>query len=342
MNILMLPIPAGKPWNGATLYQEPLGGSESAVAFLARSFARKGHRTTVATHGQTGMFDGVFYRHIQDMPELIQFDWDAVISSRWFDILKEPWKTRAQLIWFHDMCFQQALPVRAQRAVMLSQAQADSWMLDPTQTVIIGNGIDTGLFAGAPVARSVDEHGDPNVLLWTSNPDRGLALAAKIFQEIRKRWPTLELHVYGRAGVYGWGPEAEAPYMPRPEHMENVTIHEPVNKLALAQALRKAWAWYYPTYWPETYCIAALEAQAAGTPVITVPLAALNETVKGGVVTYDILNAVSQLRNKSKWQKESGAGKAFAMTRDWDLVANEWLAAIEQCQAETAAYYAKQ
>ena len=138
----------------------------------------------------------------------------------------------------------------------------------------------------------------------------------------------MELHIYGRSSVYGWGPGDagdEAPYLPRPQHMENVFLHDPLNKVGLAKVLRESWAWFYPSWWPETYCIAALEAQAAGTPVLSVPNAGLKETVKGGILQYDFLNAVSQLRNKSKWEKVSKAGKEFAFAQDWDVIAGQWL-----------------
>lgn len=215
--------------------------------------------------------------------------------------------------------------IYAHYLVGLTEFHVRHWNVPPDHTRIIGNGVDTSLFAGPEIPR------DENKLVWTSNPERGLPIAARIFQEIRKRWPDLELHIYGRSAVYGWGPGDagdEWPYLPREEHMENVFLHEPLNKSGLAKVLREAWAWYYPSWWPETYCIAALEAQAAGTPVISVPEGGLVETVKGGVLTYDFLNAVSQLRNKARYQKLSEAGKQFALALDWDVRADQWLKVI--------------
>jgi glycosyltransferase involved in cell wall biosynthesis len=68
----------------------------------------------------------------------------------------------------------------------------------------------------------------------------------------------------------------------------------------------------------------ALEAQACGTPVIASPVAALNETVKGGILTNDFANAVSQLQNKSRWAKLSKSGKEFAAEHSWPQVAMRW------------------
>lgn len=329
MNIVLAPLIAGKVWNGATIYQESLGGSESAVAYLARSLARKKHKVTVVTTGEPGTFDAVRYVHASNYNGLFSEEFDAVISSRWPEALDFPWKTKLRIFWSHDLPPATGnLLIHANHAVFLSVFHAKHWHVPDGGYSVIGNGVDTRDFHGPQLVR------DENVLVWTSNPDRGLALAAKIFQEIRKRWPAMELHVYGRASVYGWGPEAELPYLPRTEHMENVVLHESVAKSALAKILRGAWAWYYPTFWPETYCIAALEAQAAGCPVISVPLGALKETVLGGVLANDLLNAVSQLRNRSKWQKESEEGLKFAQTRDWEHVADEWSGLLHSLEAQ--------
>lgn len=328
LKILFTPLPAGKFWDGTTLYTEPLGGSESAVAFLARELAKQGHDVSVLGHMKPTQVDSRtidmvnYYPHTH-LDMLLNMEWDAVISSRWFEILSQPWKTSVPVIWLHDMPYDVTLNYRARFAVMLSEFHRDAWGLTEEDSIIIGNGVDLSYFTANGTDRKEFQ------LIWTSNPDRGLALAAKIFQDIRERWPKMELHVYGRAGVYGYDASVEAPYLPRPAHMENVFIHEPVKKSVLAKRLQESWAFFYPTFWPETYCIATLEAQAAGTPVIASPYGALNETVEGGVLTYDYLNAVAQLRQPGKYSKEQKQGLDFAAICSWEHRAHEWVSLIE-------------
>ena len=326
---LFLPFPSGKPWTGATLYTEPLGGSESAVAYTALELARLGEEVTVCTHGtqKPTQLEGVQYLPSDQAAfrPLLEVEWDMIVSSRWPDILSWPWQGW-KCLWFHDM--PHSIPNAAvNRLIFISEYQREAWRQPDEISTVIGNGVDLTIFdqAGTPER-------DPNKILWTSNPDRGLPIACKIFQEVRKRWPDFELHVYGRAAVYGWDASVEAPYMPLPADMENVFLHEPLTKRSLARELKTAWAWFYPTYWPETYCIAALEAQAAGTPIISVPFGALPETVEGGILSYDILNAFSQLRNKRRWAKLSEAGIEHASSRSWALRAEEWM---KLCQTLT-------
>ena len=258
------------------------------------------------------------------MADQVPKEWDVVIISRWYDLLQHPWNTKCLLIWLHDLA-QQGMPsLRAHKVIVLSNFHAASYKFPAESVEIIGDGVDLSLFEGTDLTRN------ENVLVWTSNPDRGLALATKIFQEqLRPRWPDLELHIFGRSSVYGWPSENEGPYLPRDEHMENVFLHDPLTKAGLAKMLREAWAWFYPTYWPETYCIAALEAQAAGTPIVCSRYGALLETVEGGIPTYDFVNAISQLRNKNRWKKLSERGKEHAQEKDWDDRAKEWMKVIE-------------
>jgi predicted O-methyltransferase YrrM len=61
--------------------------------------------------------------------------------------------------------------------------------------------------------------------------------------------------------------------------MPGVTVHGWVSKPTLADAWSKADVWFYPCIFQETFCLTALEAAATKTLAVSVPLAALQETV---------------------------------------------------------------
>ena len=324
MRFIFTPLIAGRPWCGATIYEAPLGGSESAVVYLARELARRGHEVHVFVHGQPGVYENVVYHHVVELQAHGVPPCDVHVSSRWFEILLDS-PAKFKVLWLHDMPTRIPTQFPADMVVCLSQAQATVWEINGAPFVeIIGDGVDLSLFSG-------QENRDKNRLVWTSNPDRGLYLACRVFiREILPRWPDLQLHVYGRYAVYGWPLERERWYLPPPEWLESghIILHAPLPKLALARELMRSWALYYPTYWPETFCIAALEAQAAGTPVITCPEGALPETVRGGIVSYDIINATSQLRNARRWEKLSRWGREYATQHSWVEIARRWEEAI--------------
>jgi glycosyltransferase involved in cell wall biosynthesis len=325
---LFLPLQSGKVWTGATILTEPLGGSEASVAYTARALAKAGEDVHVMTHAQLAqptVYEGVKYYGAHHFPELQGQKWDIVVSSRWLEIINEvQWDSPIRVLWLHDMPWSEIITINAHRVVTVSKYLQHQWSLSDDFCAVIGDGVDMNIF---DQLRNVER--SENKLIWTSNPDRGTALAALIFQEVRKRWPDLEFHIYGRSAVYGWEPSAEQPFLPRREHMENVFLHDPLPRPALARVLREAWCYFYPTFWPETFCMATMEAQAAGTPVVASPLAGLEETVVGGILSYDFLNAISQLRNKRRWGKLSEEGYEWALQNTWDLRAQDWIKLAE-------------
>jgi hypothetical protein len=53
---------SGIPFNGGTIEERSLGGSESAAYYVAKEFAARGHRVCVFTEEQeNGEWDGVKY-----------------------------------------------------------------------------------------------------------------------------------------------------------------------------------------------------------------------------------------------------------------------------------------
>ncbi|MCG3770263.1 MAG: D-inositol-3-phosphate glycosyltransferase [Nitrosomonadaceae bacterium] len=339
-SILFIAAQSPKPFDYNTLSLEGLGGSESAVAYLANAIANKhSHIVYVVSGAAPNVINRVHYRPYEHLSVLAAQPWDVVIVSRWVDVLEQiAWNKniKSLIFWAHDMMH----PSRVYEAsrfsegfVMLSPfhqastidpeiiARLESEGKNHSVPHIIPNGVDTSLFEG-------EEERDPNKLIWTSNPNRGLALAVKHFREIRKVFPKMELHVYGRASVYGWGNNEEDAFLPDADE-PNVFLHDPLPKDKLARELMTAHAFFYPTYWPETFCISALEAQAAGTPVITNPYGALVDTVKGGVFAWDFVAAVKELQDPEKWELASLRGKDFANLLDWNNVSDMWMDFIE-------------
>lgn len=318
MRIVFTPLIAGKAWNGATIYNESLGGSEAAVVYMARSIAKAGHEVTVVASGSPGKYESVTYRHYNELGAVIAEPWDVVISSRWTNALDANWNASYLVLWLHDLP-QNSQMIRAHKVFCISKFQANAWHLPEDKTFITSDGVDTDVF------KPNGQYRDRNKLVWTSNPDRGLPIACRIFSEIRKRWPDLELHVYGRASVYGWPSDRQ--YIPLDQ--PGIFVHDSLPRQQLARVLANAWALFYPTYWPETCCMAALEAQACGTPVITAPVGALPEVVRGGILTYNYLNAISQLRNEGRWRRLSEAGIDSVRTKSWDSIAGTWISLFE-------------
>lgn len=150
-------------------------------------------------------------------------------------------------------------------------------------------------FDGALV-RSPDDHQwvqqvplkrEPHRAVYSSSPDRGLQTALELWPLVRAEVPDAELHVYygfdnlrrGRPADVALAGKLEA----TAKATAGVVLHGRIPPRELAREFMRSGVWFYPTWFSETSCITAMQAQAAGLVCLTSPIAALNETVPQGV-----------------------------------------------------------
>ena len=84
MKIAIIDI-IGLPYDGTTVYQQGLGGSESAVTYMSAELAALGFSVTVFNncnidHARAGVYSGVTYRPLTDLA--LEHTFDIVVSSR--------------------------------------------------------------------------------------------------------------------------------------------------------------------------------------------------------------------------------------------------------------------
>lgn len=282
-------------WGPQRFRAEGLGGSETAVIRLGEELTQLGGRVTVYNPiDEPGYYNEVCYRDISKFQAAVRSDmyiaWRMPEAADW-DI-----NTGRLILWMHDTDAGDRLtPDRAKRFdnfVVLTewhkQFFLDKYPFIPAdKIVVIGNGVDLERF-GEPVTR------DPKKVVYSSSPDRGLDIILEhIWPVVIERVPDAELHVY-----YGWknfdvgmntpGYGFMRQFKEKVQNLfintRNVVQHGRISQARLAKELQEATIWLYPTYFHETYCITAIEAQLAGAIPVTNHLAGLAETVKSGVI----------------------------------------------------------
>lgn len=279
----------GLPFDGRTPFEQSLGGSESAVAFMARELARRGHRVRVFCRcPRPGEYEGASYRDLSDFAEFAaEGGCDVFVCCRHLRGLAAPPRAKATVLWNHDVMVKEAARVvmslmyRVDRLFVLSQfhrEQLQRHLNAPADRyVVTRNGVDLALadeaIAGVPR--------DPNRLLYTSRPERGLDVLLELWPELRRRRPELTLGIAHYAN-----PEADAhmrDYLDTlrrlAEGLPGVELLGPLTKRELCRELARAALLVYPSTFPEVSCISALEAAACGTPVVASRYCALKETV---------------------------------------------------------------
>lgn len=125
-------------------------------------------------------------------------------------------------------------------------------------------------------------------IIYTSTPQRGLAILVPVFIELAKEFPNIELDVFSSFGIYGWE-ERDKEF----EHLFDICRQHPQinyhgwksNDIVRA-AYEEANIFAYPSIWPETSCRSLIEAMSAGCLCVHPNFAALPETSGGLTVMY--------------------------------------------------------
>jgi len=304
------------PWDYRvdTPERRPLGGSQSALCYLARALAKAGHEVrTVTMTREPARIDGVDCLSARQGGYALFGGADAVI------VLNDPDPTVAEalrqvvgpeklvMLWTQHDVDQPAVAAFAEpetrrrwdRIVFVSEWQARAWRRrfgPEPEGIVIGNAmapVFETLFDDGPVDDGPVDDGPVDdgpalaprapTLIYTSTPFRGLDVLLDAFPLIRASVPEARLVVHSSLAVYQVA-EAEDAYRDlyrRAQAMPGVDYRGAVSQPALAQALGEALCFAYPSTFPETFCISAIEAMAAGCLAVLGDLGALAETSQG-------------------------------------------------------------
>lgn len=289
-------------YNVHTPYEAPLGGSQSALCYLASHLAASNHQIWLINNGTAqGKFDGVEHLNLPKVgaEHLDSLGLDACIvlnDSRIGREVRDLVGARVPIIlWVHaDTHARSTAPLkdeivagRFDAFVFVSEWQRQRYLmsfgLTPGRTRVLRNAV-------APVFEHRLDDGqcilptmrEPPVLVYTSPPTRGLSLLVEAWPEIRRHAQNARLKVFSSMGVHR-APESDelidlyacCRTTPGIEYVGSVS------QSALAREMKGAAIFAYPTAVAETSCIAALEAMASGAVVITSDYGALSETTNG-------------------------------------------------------------
>lgn len=280
-----------------TPYAEPLGGTQSAVAYLTAALAKRGHDVTVVNAVPAPVASAA----VQYVPKshltgrfLNQFDVVIVVSVALGKSLRALGVAKPMLLWCHHDVDQPAvgnLRDADERSAWSGYAMVSQWQADryattssvrPESLRVLGNAVAPA-FLDLPHAPAWYERGDAPVLYYASTPFRGLNILVDAMPLLRKAMPGIRLQVFSSMRIYGIPENADeyAGLYDRCRATDGVTYRGAVSQRSLATAAAAADVLAYPCTFPETACISAMEAMAAGSMVIAIRIGALEETTAG-------------------------------------------------------------
>lgn len=281
-----------------TPYQRAIGGTEAGVSYLSAELAKLGHSVVLlASPSQPGRYRGVEclnHKSMLSRDYLNAADAIVVVNEACGRQLREMGVAKPLVLWTghaDDQAPVEPLEYSRERKAWTGFAFVSQWQLDeycrtfwlPRERARVKRNAVAPVFLERDPAEPWFMRGSAPVLAYTSAPYRGLDVLLSAFPAIRTAVPGSTLRVFSGLSTTRGGPE-DNQYKDLYERclaMEGVEYAGPVSQPALAEALSEAAALAYPSTYPETSCIAAMEAMAMGATVLTTGLGALPETLGG-------------------------------------------------------------
>jgi glycosyltransferase involved in cell wall biosynthesis len=336
-----------KNFHGHGFY--PGSGSEIMCANLATEFAKMGFRVFVfgsfvyEDYDSQGMYDGVQYMDISFYQQFItSYIIDVLVVSRDTDNLIYHKNVKKVFLWVHDtlpmnLKFKQLLhiqydPKKFKKILCLCNWHknfvAKGLNVEKTKIFVTRNAIKVSKFARLP--KKI-----PFRFIYASGAQRGLEHLLRLIPLIKAEFPETTLHVF--CNLDGANKKGNSEQLKRMiSDLPYVTLRGRVSQEEISHEYSISDVWFYPTDFPETYCITALEAQAAGCLCACTGLSSLKEIVGSrGIVggenirdeevarnlTEDLINI---MKDETRKKELTTTAREWALKQSYSQLAKDW------------------
>lgn len=349
----------------------PLGGTTSAVCFLARALSAAGHTATLFNKvQQEAAAHGVRSLPLEQLTaERASSAYDAFIfCGRWTEWLVQHVAEGARvplITWMHESRFAPPLvPVLPQFSgvVFVSdwQHRGNQFALLPRQrATVIRNAVNPLAVTLFAPHETITTPKLP-VAVYVGSTPRGVLHLPAIWPPLHAAFPDLRLRIFcnpaiGQDAAQNAALAAQLRAMPGVEHLGMVGQPE------LLKNLRAASFFLAPNPYPETSCIALMEALAAGLNCIVTARGALPETAQGYATLVPIAAAddlelftqpldhaafvsaahgviADRLAAPASWETQLQAQRRqFLQHYVWSERVQDWIDWVASLQQETSA-----
>jgi glycosyltransferase involved in cell wall biosynthesis len=350
--------PSGLDYHLATPLKRGLGGSQSALCFLAAALARRHHDVAVVNGISKPREDeGVRFLPVQTASGELVNRADVVIVQNGAigETLRERFAVRKPKVLWSEIDINQPaiqdLRFARERDSWTGFAFVSHWqatryhaanLASPVLSAVFPNGVAPP-FLELPADEAGFTTAKPPILAYTSTPYRGLDVLLDAFPLIRAAWPSVRLKVYSGMAVYqitGAADPCRELYR-RCAATAGVEYIGPMGQARLARELAHAAALAYPSTFAETFCTAAIEAASAGAALFLTRLGALPEINAGfadftdavpdkGALARDFAELVIRGLQAMAADPPVAAAKrreriaAYRARFCWDSIAQQW------------------
>ena len=280
---------------------------------------------------------------LKHLPDESFKDINLILNSTNYDLLE---KDKINVLWMHHFVNQKEAKNLASKDFVNKLnwiVYNSNWNLDQhtkyfqvpkNKSVVIRNAIEKISF--------VEKPSDKINLIYHTTPWRGLKILLKVFKNLNLE--NVELNVFSSTIIYGkkfdevLGKNYEELFN-ECKNTKNVNYFGFLKNEEIIQQLKKMHIFAHPSIWPETSCIAAIEAMAAGCEVVTTDLGALSETCSpfGKIINFEkepkdlevkykeaLLNSIKNFWSDTTQKKLKLQRETINATYSWDKRSVEW------------------
>lgn len=314
-------------------------GSEIMVVNMAEQFMKKGYRVFVfgkflsEYDSYENIYEGVEYIDHSRYNEICStYKIKTLIVSRDPKNLIFYDNIESVFLWLHDLQpfepFFQVHRTKFKGVLCLSEFHRQKFLHDykflKDAVIVTRNAIH-------PYRFSENIEKTPYSFIYTSSPDRGLDIAVNMFNKIVKTYPMATFNIFCDKSKM----TIDLLYLI--SENKQITLHERISQNKIPHEYLKSSVWFYPTTFDETYCISALEAQAAGCLCVSVNKGSLTEIIgdRGIMVNGDIKNEKVQddllnklyfvFSNKIVENILRNKAKKWALNQTFENLVNDWI-----------------
>lgn len=332
-NILIYTGFSNIEWNYTYMLNNALGGSEKAVAYISKCFP-KDYNIFISGQVKNETIDTIHYIHQDQLTNLIDSTpFHTVIVSRYIGFY-EMYQTCSfyqSFIWAHDTLL---IPYGCNLSdnhilkkwnryingcVCLTEWHktlfSEKYPELNDKITLINNGINLESFSKKNKIK--------NKFIYTSCPERGLDALLKLWPHIVEKIPDATLVV----SAYGSMPSNLAIAMKTPSirYLGKLNVEQLYNEMSTSEF------WLYPTQWPETSCITALEMLMSEVICLYYPVAGLVNTVGDYGIQIQPGSEIDTIVSLTEFKKCElrKNGRKYAETCSWENRCEKWLSVLK-------------
>jgi GR25 family glycosyltransferase involved in LPS biosynthesis len=333
-------------WNYTYGIKNALGGSERAVNYLAAAFP-KDYKIIISGNVEEETIGNIQYVNLSKLGSLIsQTTFHTIIVSRYvsfYEIFPHA-KALQTFIWVHDTALSsygcnlseyQILEKHDNRingVVCLTEWHkthiGNRYSSLKQKIHIINNGIVLSMFKEPSNIKKVK-----NRFVYTSCSERGLERLLQLWPDILKNIPGAELKISSYNNFPGNANDERMLKIIK-QHPSSIQHCGKLSQRELYNLMEYAEYWLYPSNWPETSCITAIEMLRSGVLCLYYPGAGLPYTMNGNGIQIhpnEEINALMTLHNSSQEVKNKmiSQGIEYAKSCSWNNRGLIWDAMLQ-------------